>query len=85
MIERNQVEYFIIDYLNRLFDFKYLLSNNTDLTKDLGLSSMELLQMIMDAETRFDIFIDPSLFQKKRKIWQVVDIVTNIIHNKHGI
>ena len=37
MIERNQVEYFIIDYLNRLFDFKYLLSNNTDLTKDLGL------------------------------------------------
>ena len=46
---------------------------------------MELLQMIMDAETRFDIFIDPSLFQRKRKIWQVVDIVTNIIHNKHGI
>ena len=81
MIMKGEVEYFIYSYLNRLFGPKYLLDDRTDLTKDLGLSSMDLLQIVMDVETRFNIFIDPSRFQQDRSI---VNVITNIIREQHG-
>ena len=84
MIMKSEVEYFIYNYLNRLFGPKYLLDDRTDLTKDLGLSSMELLEFVMDGETRFNIFIDPSRFQQYRSIWTIVSVITNIIREQHG-
>ena len=84
MMTKNKVEYFIYSYLNRLFDPKYLLNDRTDLTKDLGLSIMELLQIVMDVETRFNIFIDPSQFQQDRSIGTIVNVITNIIRKQHG-
>lgn len=84
MMTKNKVEYFIYSYLNRLFGPKYLLNDRTDLTKDLGLSSMELLQIVMDVETRFNIFIDPSQFQQDRSIGTIVNVITNIIRKQHG-
>ena len=84
MIMKSEVEYFIYSYLNRLFGPKYLLDDGTDLTKDLGLSSMELLEFVMDGETRFNIFIDPSRFQQDRSIGTIVSVITNIIREQHG-
>lgn len=84
MIMKSEVENFIYSYLTRLFGLKYLLDYRTDLTKDLGLSSMELLQIVMDVETRFNIFIDPSRFQQDRSIGIIVNVITNIIREQHG-
>jgi phosphopantetheine attachment domain protein len=84
MIMKSEVEYFIYSYLTRLFGPKYLLDYRTDLTKDLGLSSMDLLQIVMDVETRFNIFIDPSQFQQDRSIGTIVSVITNIIREQHG-
>ena len=84
MIMKSEVENFIYNYLNRLFGPKYLLDNRTDLTKDLGLSSMELLEFVMDGETRFNIFIDPSRLQQDRSIGTIVNVITNIIREQHG-
>lgn len=84
MIMKSEVENFICSYLTRLFGLKYLLDYRTDLTKDLGLASMDLLQIVMDVETRFNIFIDPSQFQQDRSIGTIVNVITNIIREQHG-
>ena len=84
MIMKSEVEYFIYNYLNRLFGPKYLLDDRTDLTKDLVLSIIELLEFVMDGETRFNIFIDPSRFQQDRSIGTIVNVITNIIREQHG-
>lgn len=84
MIMKSEVENFIYSYLTRLFGPKYLLDYRTDLTKDLGLSSMDLLQIVMEVETRFNIFIDPSRFQQDRSIGTIVNVITNIIREQHG-
>lgn len=84
MIMKSEVEYFIYSYLTRLSGPKYLLDYRTDLTKDLGLSSMDLLQIVMDVETRFNIFIDLSRFQQDRSIGTIVSVITNIIREQHG-
>ena len=84
MIMKSEVENFIYSYLTRLFGLKYLLDYRTDLTKDLGLSSMDILQFVMDGETRFNIFIDPSRFQQDRSIGSIVSVITNIIREQHG-
>lgn len=84
MIMKSEVEYFIYSYLTRLYGPKYLLDYRTDLTKDLGLSSMDLLQIVMDVETRFNIFIDLSRFQQDRSIGTIVSVITNIIREQHG-
>lgn len=84
MMTKKDVEYFIYSYLNRLFESKCLLDDRIDLTKDLGLSSMDLLQIVMDVETRFNIFVDPSRFQQDRSIGTIINVITNIIREQHG-
>lgn len=58
--------------------------DKADLRMDLGLDSISLLQLILYAEARYNIRINPALFVGKLQFGQICSSIKTIISEQHG-
>jgi acyl carrier protein len=68
-------------YVNDIEGFKNM-TENTDFLNDLKINSANLVDVILDIETEFDIIIDNDSMEKMLNVKSAIDIITTKLKEK---
>lgn len=60
------------------------INENTDLIKDLQINSANIIDIIIDAETKYDIEIDADSAEKMNSIGSCLNVIMEKMHQKHA-
>lgn len=83
MYTRKEIKENLVSIMQRLYLIAYEIPENTDLKTELGLDSLDLVELVSKIELKFDIEVPDSICARFSTFESVIDYVLEGVNNKH--
>lgn len=80
---RDEIVSLIYEELEKINLNKIILSENTDMTKDLNIDSLAVMDLMFALEERFDVYVPLNDLADIHTVKQLADKVENILKNNN--